>query len=1386
MLKRYGIAALAAVLAVLSCTHREESGIQKVKFQAVQADGPSTKTVLQADGSVFWSPGDAVSLFYGGATIQKTKLTAENTSAAAQTTFSGVLDGFLPDGSTSFWAVYPYAAETAFDGSAVTVTVPADQTAVAGTFASDAFVSIATSKDYTLQFYNLCGGIKFSVANQGITSVIFKGNSDEILAGQVQAAFDENGKPVVTEVMKGTMELVLNAPEGGFEVGKWYYIVALPTTLSAGYTMTFLDAAGGLVAERVTDTSIAIKRAVWGRLTEADDVTVSLPNNEIWYTSTDGAVVSPTTTQGFGADYVSNTYEDGMGVIKFDGPITTIPSSAFRDCATLQSVTHMGTELSSINYGAFSGCSNLSSVELPESLLSIGGMAFHNTVLVEVTIPESVESIGTDSFKQDDVQRTLQAFYGKGASEDHLSLVINGVLVAVARMDDPLDFVIPEGVTKVGWGVFFYANYKTITLPDGLLDCNYGFPSLLQLEAFYGPNTSEDHRCVIIDGVIKAFASEGLTSYTVTDQLSAIGGHAFYNQNSTLRKLILPDSATSVGTSAFSLTPIDSLVLPAHLKSIDREAFFAMYSLPRLTIPAEVETIGSKAFSYAGNQLGGMSDITFLPTTPPTILEDTFGDLIGDCVFYVPEESLQAYKNAEYWSNYADRIFAIPDGVQPDNEIWYTSTTGEVIDPYDATVFGANLVSNTYDRGKGIITFDGPVTGIGEDAFLWTGNGNAYKLLSISLPETVTTIGSSAFFQCQNLTQVSIPDGVTSIGFGAFLGCYSLPEIHLPTSLNSIGSDAFLGCSELTTVHIPDGVTSIGTGAFASCNNLSSFTGKYVSADGRCLIVNNSLYAFAPSGLTTYTVPDGVVEIMNETFRGHNGLEEVVFPEGLLRMGGAFTFCDGLKRVTIPSTVSDIYSVLIDKCTIEEGLYVMPVTPPTAPTVVPLFRDSNEFPIYVPAASLDDYKAAAGWSDFADRIHPIDGESPITASKYLTFTSEGTTTVSMRNEGNNAPMLYYSTDAQTWTQWDYSGLQFTSNAPLYLCGNNSDGFSTSSSDYSMFTSEGDSFAVSGDIMSLISYSTDVLDIPCPYCFFMLFGGNSILTSGPELPATGLTESCYSSMYASCINLASAPVFPAATTLAQFCYQNMFFRCSNLVEAPALPFTTLAEYCYHSMFYYSGLKEAPVLPATVLVTGCYINMFYGCTELASVKCLATDISAMNGTLEWLNSVSSTGVFIKDANTQWPSGTSGIPEGWTVQDAEASDLDGRWEALRDNDDPTSVAMVALFAGNNLDLYIIAWGQHYVGTYQYADGAITYTISEAYQAYTDVTATSHSWEAGNLDASTLALSDGYDWYEMDPDTLANYKEDLQEFSFLLQDGNNSATSALFGLDIVFTKVN
>ena len=272
--KSFILLALAAVLA-LSCSVRENdmnfTG-GTVSFKATLADAPFTKTVLQSDGSVYWSPGDAINLFYGA--TGSARLESDNTEAAAQVNFTGTLEGFVPDGSSYFWAVYPYSADNSFDGSAVTLTLPDVQTAVAGTFADDLFVTMAHSQDYTLQFYNVCGGVKFSVAGEGIKYVTFKGNSDEILAGKVKVGLDEEGKPQVKEVVDGKKEIRVDAPGGGtFETGKWYYIVAFPDTLASGYTMSFYD--DKLIAERVENKTVTLKRSIWGKLTDADDVAIT-------------------------------------------------------------------------------------------------------------------------------------------------------------------------------------------------------------------------------------------------------------------------------------------------------------------------------------------------------------------------------------------------------------------------------------------------------------------------------------------------------------------------------------------------------------------------------------------------------------------------------------------------------------------------------------------------------------------------------------------------------------------------------------------------------------------------------------------------------------------------------------------------------------------------------------------------------------------------------------------------------------------------------------------------------------------------------------------------------------------------------------------------------
>ena len=171
----------------------------------------------------------------------------------------------------------------------------------------------------------------------------------------------------------------------------------------------------------------------------------------------------------------------------------------------------------------------------------------------------------------------------------------------------------------------------------------------------------------------------------------------------------------------------------------------------------------------------------------------------------------------------------------------------------------------------------------------------------------------------------------------------------------------------------------------------------------------------------------------------------------------------------------------------------------------------------------------------------------------------------------------------------------------------------------------------------------------PYCYAYMFSGCTSLTQAPALPATRLTSNCYTYMFSGCTSLTQAPVLPA-TTLQTYCYSYMFHSCTSLETAPALPATTLATYCYEEMFYgCTKLTQAPVLPATTLRTSCYQKMFYGCTKLNYVKCLATDLSASYCLYNWIYGVASNGTFVKDASTTWPSGPSGIPSGWNVEDA-----------------------------------------------------------------------------------------------------------------------------------------
>ena len=182
--------------------------------------------------------------------------------------------------------------------------------------------------------------------------------------------------------------------------------------------------------------------------------------------------------------------------------------------------------------------------------------------------------------------------------------------------------------------------------------------------------------------------------------------------------------------------------------------------------------------------------------------------------------------------------------------------------------------------------------------------------------------------------------------------------------------------------------------------------------------------------------------------------------------------------------------------------------------------------------------------------------------------------------------------------------------------------------------------------------TSVTELPATtlaeHCYYCMFVDCANLTSATELPATTLAAQCYAGMFQG-TSLTTAPELPA-TTLAEYCYRSMFFNCASLVNAPELPATTLANYCYCSMFNNTSIDKAPELPATTLVEGCYEGMFQYCSNLSYIKCLATSgIDTNESTYLWMLYAKSTGTFVKDPNTTWPIGDSGILSGWTIEDA-----------------------------------------------------------------------------------------------------------------------------------------
>ena len=319
-------------------------------------------------------------------------------------------------------------------------------------------------------------------------------------------------------------------------------------------------------------------------------------------------------------------------------------------------------------------------------------------------------------------------------------------------------------------------------------------------------------------------------------------------------------------------------------------------------------------------------------------------------------------------------------GTPATHEIFYTSTDGSIVEPNDVNVFGAVLLTNTYENGVGVLSFDRPVTIIGQSAF----NGKS-KITEIVLPDDVEKIDKTAFCGCSALKNINIPDGVKSIGYGAFKGCKSLTIITIPDSVTSISGYAFSGCSSLTSITIPDSVTSIGYEAFSYCSKLESVTlsENLTSIGGdtfyNCtslinIYIPNSVTSIGSSAfsgcsaLSEVSIGSGVKTIGSGAFNNCTSLISVVIPDNVTTIDeNAFELCMGLESVEIGTSITKINAAAFRYCYALENIKCKATTPPTIAEDTFFGLGINPV-IYVPMAVVDDYKAATYWSDLADII----------------------------------------------------------------------------------------------------------------------------------------------------------------------------------------------------------------------------------------------------------------------------------------------------------------------------------------------------------------------------------------------------------------------------------
>lgn len=589
---------------------------------------------------------------------------------------------------------------------------------------------------------------------------------------------------------------------------------------------------------------------------------------------------------------------------------------------------YKGYDVISISESSFKNCESITNAVIPNSVTNIEcGAFFGCTSLESITTP----FIGASRAASNGYDQVFGYIFGY-----ETSISKSGAIAVIPNAINQYSEQNTKDWTFVHYWYYIPTTLKNVSISDGITDIPY--------RAFVG---CKDIKNITIPASVKSFGYSafsgccGITDIVIPSSTTSIGDYAFSGCKG-LTDITIPDSVMTIGQDAlFGCTALTSIIVsennafyssvagilydknktqiicvPKAIKgeisiangvtSIDSTVFKDCIGVTSMIIPDSVERIGEGAFSGCSS----LESITipFVGAKAGVTSSDTYqypyGYIFGTSS-YIGGVSTWQYYYGNSTSSPMSTTYYIPSSLK------------------SVTVAGGNILYGAFYGCTGLtsITIPNSVTSIGDSAF-----SGCTGLTSMVIPDNVTSIGKDAFRECSSFTSVSLGNSIVSIGETAFFGCEMLTCITIPKGLTSIGDSAFLGCWRLIEVHNKSSLTIIA-GSSDNGHVASNAKNVYTDTEGESKLSTDNGYVVYTDGTekilvdytgaeTELTLPSYITQINKLAFYNCTELTSVTIPNGVRSIGRqAFDGCIGLTSLTIGKNVTNIGFSAFRGCT---------------------------------------------------------------------------------------------------------------------------------------------------------------------------------------------------------------------------------------------------------------------------------------------------------------------------------------------------------------------------------------------------------------------------------------------------------------------------------------